>query len=140
MKEEIESKLEKLNEYVGELKSLSQLDLSEFKEDRVKRAAVERFFQMSIEVVIDISSMIISHEDLEKPENYRKMILQLGKSKILDEKFVDDFADIAGFRNVLVHQYARIDTEIVHRKLKENLDDFDEFARQIATYIEKRVD
>lgn len=140
MKEEIKNKLEQLNKYVGELRSLSKLTLSEFKKDRVKRAAVERFFQMSIEVVIDISSMIISHEDLESPENYRKMILELGKSGVLDEDFVDDFADIAGFRNVLVHQYAKIDTEIVHRKLKEKLNDFDEFSKQIASYIEKRVD
>ncbi len=135
MKEEIESKLERLEGHVDELRKISKSSLSEFRKDRVERAAAERFFQMSIEVVIDISSMIISHEDFEKPDSYREMILELGESEILDEDFASNFADIAGFRNILVHQYAEIDEEIVHQKLRENLEDFDEFAKQIATYI-----
>ena len=138
MKEEIETKLKQLREYVGELRKLKSLDLSEFNRDNVKRAAVERFFQMSIEVVIDISSMIISHEDLEKPDDYRKIILELGNSGILDEDFAGEFANIAGFRNVLVHQYAKVDTEIVHKKLRKNLKDFDKFGKQIATYLEQK--
>ena len=140
MKEEIENKLNQLKKYVGELRKLKGLTWSEFTKDNVKRAAVERFFQMAIEVVIDISSMIISCENFEKPDDYRSIILKLGKSGVLDENFAEEFADIAGFRNVLVHQYAKIDTKIVHRKLEENLEDFDEFAKQIATYLKEKED
>ncbi len=138
MKEEIETKLEKLDKYVDELKNLSKQSLSEFKDDKIKQAAVERFFQMSIEVVLDISSMIISQENLEKPDNYRKMILALGKSEILENDFAENFANIAGFRNILVHQYTNIDVEIVYKKLKEKLEDFDKFARQIAIHVKEK--
>ncbi|HID10011.1 MAG TPA: DUF86 domain-containing protein [Candidatus Latescibacteria bacterium] len=44
---------------------------------------------------------------------------------------------IARFRNVLVHEYFRIDLEIVHGKL-QNLDIFRRLARAIVELLEER--
>lgn len=54
MKEEIEKKLEHLQKNVENLKSLKDITRKELEEDTIKRAAIERYFQMSIETVIDI--------------------------------------------------------------------------------------
>lgn len=43
---------------------------------------------------------------------------------------------MAGFRNVLVHNYADLDNAIVYGALKKRLGDFDEYARAIVTYLE----
>lgn len=135
MKEELEKKLEYLKKYVDELKLHRDITAAELKEDRLTRAAIERFFQMAIENVIDICSMIISHKGLEKPDEYRKIILKLGEEGILERSFSERFADVAGFRNVLVHQYAEINIGKLHENLKMRLEDFDSFARQIAKYL-----
>lgn len=74
---------------------------------------------MAIESVLDICSMIISKEDLKKPEEYREMILALGQAGILEEEFAEDFSQVAGFRNILVHQYAEVDLETVYQFLQK---------------------
>jgi len=42
-------------------------------------------------------------------------------------------ADMVRFRNILVHDYLEIDAVIVHTHLAGELDDFDQFAQEIAT-------
>lgn len=138
MRVEISTKLERLGNYVTQLEELRSLSLGEFEDDPVKRAAMERFFQMAIESVIDICSMIISHEDLQKPEEYRGMILTLGNAGILEKEFAETFSQVAGFRNILVHQYAEVDMETMYQLLQGRLSDFDTFARQIASYLDTK--
>ena len=99
------------------------------------RSAVERNFQLSIESAIDIGEIIISREGFERPEMYRSVFLILGKNGIIPTNFAEEFAQAAGFRNILVHMYEDIDIDILHMFLSEKLDDFDEFARYIAEYL-----
>lgn len=94
MKVEISNKLERLSDYVQELEELKELSPAELRNKPIKRAATERFFQMAIESVIDVCSMIISHEDLEKPDEYRKTITLLANAGILDEKFAENFSKL----------------------------------------------
>ncbi|WP_094227150.1 type VII toxin-antitoxin system HepT family RNase toxin [Methanolobus psychrotolerans] len=101
------------------------------------RSAVERNFQLAIESAIDIGEIIISREGLERPEVYRSVFLILGKNGIIPANFAEDFAQAAGFRNVLVHMYEGIDVDILHMFLTERLEDFDEFARYIVEYLSR---
>ena len=43
-------------------------------------------------------------------------------------------ARLAGFRNLLIHEYAVITTSRMHEFLRHNLRDFDRFARAVRTY------
>ncbi|MEJ2307012.1 MAG: DUF86 domain-containing protein [candidate division WOR-3 bacterium] len=135
MKEEIARKLEHLEEYVKYLKDFQKKDIEYLNDNPVELAAIERFFHLSIEVVLDICSMIISYEGFKKPDEYRKSILILAEKGILEKKFGDSFSNIAGFRNILVHDYAEIKVDKVHSHLKNNLEDFNNFAKQIAKYL-----
>ena len=46
-------------------------------------------------------------------------------------------ACLARFRNILVHEYTRLDNIIVYGILKRRLGDFDEFAQSIASYLSR---
>ncbi|PSH01459.1 MAG: DUF86 domain-containing protein, partial [Nanohaloarchaea archaeon QH_8_44_6] len=121
MKAEIEDKLERLQKRVELLEEKSDTSIQELEDDHMLRAALERSFQMSLEIVLDICSMIISNEELEKPETYKEMIEILGEEEILEEEFADRFKGAAGFRNILVHQYADLEIEKLHKHLTEDL-------------------
>ncbi|MDN5308917.1 MAG: hypothetical protein PWP14_311 [Methanolobus sp.] len=101
------------------------------------RSAVERNFQLAIGSAIDIGEIIISREGFERPEVYRSVFLILGRHGILPEGFAEEFARAAGFRNVLVHMYEEVDIDILHMFLAERLEDFDEFARHVALYLNR---
>lgn len=108
------------------------------KEDPTLRGAVERYLSLALECVFDVGEMIISLEGLRKPESYREVIEILGEGKILSKRFVEKFAPAGGFRNVLVHGYAKVDVKKVYKFLQENLMDFEDFAKQVARYLERR--
>jgi len=101
------------------------------------RGAIERYLQVAIECCLDIGEMIISFERLKKPETYREIIEILGKASILPEEFARKFIEAVKFRNILVHMYADVDVKIIHEILQEKLDDFNEFAKYIAKYLEE---
>jgi uncharacterized protein YutE (UPF0331/DUF86 family) len=44
---------------------------------------------------------------------------------------------IAGFRNILVHDYLRLDRELVHQFLRTRLDALRRFAADIADFLSR---
>ncbi|WP_342303618.1 DUF86 domain-containing protein [Methanolobus sp. ZRKC5] len=99
------------------------------------RCAVERNFQLVIESAIDIGEIIISEEGFKRPEDYKSVFLTLGQKGIIPGEFAEEFAQAAGFRNILVHMYEEVDLDILYMFLTERLDDFDDFARYVAEYL-----
>lgn len=111
--------------------------MEQLKKDFTLRGAVERYLELALECVIDIGEMIISAEGLRKPEKYREVIEILGERNIIPKDFAERFAPSAGFRNVLVHMYMRIDINKIFFFLQNNLKDFDVFAKYVAGYLKK---
>lgn len=136
-REDILHKLERLKEYVGYLRYYQKYNLGDLQKDYTLRGAVERYFQLAIECVIDIAEIIISDLKMQRPEEYREAISILGEKGILPQDFVSHFSPVAGFRNILVHEYTRVDLEEVYRHLKKDVPDFDRFARYIADYLSR---
>ena len=72
---------------------------------------------------------------MRKPKDAKEVILILGENKITSSRFAKKFASVAGFRNILVHEYLEINFKKVHKHLKEDLQDFDFYAKCIAKFI-----
>lgn len=134
-KEKVSNKLDRLAEYVGYLKSYRHYTVEDIKRDHTLRGAIERYLHLSAECVIDIAEMMISELGLRKPEEYKESIDILGEAGIIPDDFAYSFSPVAGFRNILVHEYAKIDLEEVHRHLQKDLSDFEKFSRYIADYL-----
>ncbi|OGG09725.1 hypothetical protein A2781_00930 [Candidatus Gottesmanbacteria bacterium RIFCSPHIGHO2_01_FULL_42_27] len=62
-------------------------------------------------------------------------ILILGEEGVIEKDFAKHFSKIAGFRNILIHEYLKIDYKIVADNLNKYLADFEKFARQVAKYL-----
>lgn len=57
--------------------------------------------------------------------------------RAISEKLVNNLIGIANFRNILVHEYDKIDREIIYEKLQNNLDDFKNFKKEILSFLNK---
>jgi len=135
-REKVARKIRSMKKYVDFLRSCQSVTKEGLEEDYALRSAIERNLHLAIESALDIGEVIISAEDFEKPEDYRSVILILGKYKVIPRDFAERFAEAAKFRNILVHMYAEVDVELVYEILQNNLGDFDEFAKYIARYLE----
>ncbi len=134
--EKIVRKLSFMQKSVSYLKSVDSRS-NELETNYEMRSAAERNFQLVIESAIEIGEIIISEEGFERPKDYETVFLILGKEGIIPEDFAKEFAQAAGFRNVLVHMYEEVNIDILHMFLTERLEDFDEFARYVAQYLNR---
>jgi uncharacterized protein YutE (UPF0331/DUF86 family) len=102
-------------------------------------SAVERNFQVAIECILDIGNHIIAERGFESPDDNEDIIRILGNEGIVPLDFAESIKGIAGFRNILVHEYTGIDYGLLYNYLVNRLDDFREFARYISAYLEKEA-
>jgi uncharacterized protein YutE (UPF0331/DUF86 family) len=96
---------------------------------------VERTLQMMIETCLDISGHIISDANFSVPQTYVDMFRVLAANHVLDESRLDGFEKMARFRNIVVHDYEKIDPEIVVGILRRHLSDFVLFKESILQYL-----
>lgn len=90
---------------------------------------------LTIEAIFDICNHIISDLCLRKPENYKDIFKVLFENNIISETQFEKFSKMAGFRNILVHDYAKINREMVYEIILNNLNDFEDFIDTISEYI-----
>jgi uncharacterized protein YutE (UPF0331/DUF86 family) len=102
-----------------------------------RQHAVKHSLLLAIQMVLDISSHVISAAGAGVPTEYREMPLTLGRLGILPQDLAERLADAAGFRNLLVHGYKDIILERVYESLHEDLGDFDQFAQHIYNFLAK---
>jgi uncharacterized protein YutE (UPF0331/DUF86 family) len=108
----------------------------EILQDPYLQDIVERNLQVAAQSVIDIANRIISIERLEKPRDYYQAILRLGAAKVIPLDFAQNLAPIAGFRNILVHDYLDIDWDEVYRNLNR-LNELSQYMKHITIWLKK---
>jgi uncharacterized protein YutE (UPF0331/DUF86 family) len=135
----IAAKLSKLREYLKFLKELQATPKEKFIGDFKIIGATERYLQTSIECIIDIGNEIISTQQLQRPECYRDIPTILAKAKIIPKPFAETIAAMIGFRNLLVHDYASINIELVYEFLQTRLSDFETFIEYIVKWLNSKI-
>jgi len=131
----IANRISKLREYIKTLEDLQRTPLEEFLSSPTIRYATERCLHLAIECIINIGNHIISALQLRKPEEYWEIATILGENEIVPKEFAEHLARMIRFRNILVHNYVRLDPSKVHAFLQNRLEDFRLFINYIIKFI-----
>jgi uncharacterized protein YutE (UPF0331/DUF86 family) len=135
-REVIESKLRFLREYLGDLEEYKTISLIDYQTNKKHQRFVERTVHLACECCLDIAAHVISRLGLREPRDNKDLFVVLHENKIISEAVQTAMVKMAKFRNIVVHDYARIEPEVVLGILKINLSDFNHFAREIITYMD----
>ena len=127
-----------LNEALKDWERYQTISLRELRSDRDKQNMVLHALLVSIQASIDIANHIIAERSLQKPSTYRETFEILSKEGIISSELGDSLSDLAGFRNVLVHIYWRVNFEQVYRVLQEDLSPLKEFKKVIKDLLQER--
>lgn len=128
----------KLEEVVSELVELRRLGEETFRNNRAQMWSVERGLQLGTEILLDIGTHILSAQYGISPADYKDILEQLGRQGILSRPLRERLKGVAGFRNILVHDYIRLDPEKVLTVFVQAPADFSDFARAIRDWLAGR--
>ena len=132
--EVIRAKLLDLGETVGRLRAWLPVTPDRLERDLMLQWAVEHGLHIAAEALFDLGSHILAAEFHESVDEYREIPARLAARGVLSDTMVGRLEGLAGFRNVLVHEYADVDLRRVHAGL-ERLDDFDAFVAEVEGWL-----
>jgi uncharacterized protein YutE (UPF0331/DUF86 family) len=132
--EVVRAKLLDLGETVSRLRAWLPVTLTRLERDLMLQWAVEHGLQLAAEGLFDVGSHILAGEFQESVDEYREIPVRLLARGVLSDATVTRLEGLAGFRNVLVHEYAAVDLRRVHAGL-DRLDDFDGFVADVEAWL-----
>jgi uncharacterized protein YutE (UPF0331/DUF86 family) len=131
----IHKRLKKLDEYLTFLHQLQQHDRQTFLSDPKIYGSTERFLHLAIECLLDMGNHLVADDELGEVNWYSDIPHILAQHGYIDSETEEMWVSMIGFRNVLVHQYADIDRQIVYDVLQNQLEAFNTLRRFFAQFI-----
>ena len=133
----IEQHLQNMEEALANLRRYQHLSLEEFEKDLSLIWIAEKGLQILIQNLLDIGAHLLASEIRNDWDDYGEIIAKLGQHGIIPKDFSERIKGMAGLRNILVHEYLRVDVNKLHDFVKNQLGDFVEFMAHIQSYLEK---
>jgi uncharacterized protein YutE (UPF0331/DUF86 family) len=129
-------KLIELAELVTQVCEYRDLTADRYRAEWKTQRIVERTLQMAIETCLDIASHVVSDRGLRAPSTYAETFETLVQAGLMSPALGRVMVDMTGFRNIVVHEYARVDAEVVIGVLRDHLDDFRRFETEALGWLE----
>lgn len=135
-RERILIKVDQLTSYLKELAGIAPRSREEYRGVEKKRAC-ERLLQLCVETVIDICSLLVAGLRLGLPAEEDDLIRRLTESQVVSSELGGKIREMRAFRNILVHDYARIDDDLVFEALTERTADFASFQQEVLALLRR---
>lgn len=131
----LEKKISSLREYLKRASFFKKYNREEFSARPELYDLAERYLHLAAECVIDIGNHIISDLEMRSPEGYRDIFAILSENKIIDDKLSSKLQEWAGYRNILVHNYLKIDHGLSHGIINNDLKYLNQFIKKILRFL-----
>lgn len=128
-------KLSDLSDLCGQMREYRGTTARRYAGDWKTQRIVERTLQMMVEICLDVANHVISDKGYRRPVGYADHFTVLHENKVLSGRLSARMEKMAKFRNLIVHNYDKIDAEIVVGILKKNISDFDAFKIAVVKFL-----
>jgi len=109
--------------------------LGELRDNKVWRRFIERTLPLAVEACLDTGNHLIADLRRREPQDDKDVMAVLAESGYLPAKRLAPFQKMAQFRNVIVHDYARIDPEILLGILRKGPADLRFFTAMVRDHF-----
>lgn len=106
-----------------------------FLQDILRQESVLLNLQRACENVIDLANLLVAARDWGVPAYSRESFEILEANQVISPELAEKMIAMVGLRNLLVHQYFRIDMERIGQLIEQDLDDLLECSRQVLRHI-----
>lgn len=128
-------RIEQLEENIYTLNTLKEShSLSDIKSNKLDEWALRYGLFESIQIIIDITCHISSKYNLGTAKTYTACVENLVRYKYIEEHLGKQLISAIGLRNILIHEYVKIDTEQLYSFL-DLTEDLARFIKQIKSHL-----
>jgi uncharacterized protein YutE (UPF0331/DUF86 family) len=127
----IDSYLQQIATEVADLEEILALPDGQLVSDRVKLKSLKYSIIVIAEAMTGALQHILAKKHSAAVDGYSDALMKSAQHKVVDEELLRRLRPFCVFRNMLVHQYWRVQDETFLNNVRAGLSDFREFARQI---------
>ena len=102
-----------------------------FKSDLDRQEIVMFNLQMAIQNCIDIAAHIVSEEGYGVPGSANDMFYLLEENGLLAYEATEKMVKAVGMRNLMVHEYGKINLDQIHQVAQKDIKDIETFIQSI---------
>ena len=127
--------LQRIRDELAELRRTGARDDAELHGSADALPAAKYRLVVVIEAAIDVADHLIASEGWRPSSSFADSFRSLHEAGMLDAELSASMEQAAGFKNLLVHQYADVDDARVVEILRTRLDDLDRFVAVVAAKL-----
>jgi uncharacterized protein YutE (UPF0331/DUF86 family) len=124
------AKLDEMDGYLGELRSILPPDLQTYRTIE-KRRACERLLQVTVECALDVCHQLVAGRRLGLPGAEEDVLEKLESAQLLSHDTIAMLRRMKGCRNILVHEYGHVLDELIFEAITTRLGDFTAFKEDV---------
>lgn len=126
------AKISALESHLERIKEKRNVPLKTFLKDLDRQESILFNLQMAVQNCIDMAAHIASEQHIGLAGSTNELFYLLEERGIIQPELTERMVRTVGFRNLLVHEYGKINLEIVFRVAHENLEDLTLFSKTVA--------
>lgn len=119
--EVVENKISAIEKYLKILKRYQDFSLKKIEKNIDLKGALERYLYLICQASIDLAESFIAFKKFRKPTTFTEAFYILEEEKVIDQKLTEQLTNMVGFRNIIAHDYEKLDYEIVYDVLLNKL-------------------
>lgn len=131
----IENKISAAQKYLSILEAYNKYPRETIESDVTIRGSLERYLYLAVQAAIDVAESVLAFKKLRKPSTTGETFHILHEAGIISKDLTKQLVAMVGFRNIIAHDYEKINYDIVYDILHNRLKDIESFL-SIAQKIE----
>ena len=128
----IENKISAVKKYLSILKGYKKYTGKQILNSIDLKGAVERYLYLATQATIDLAEAVIAYKKFRKPTTFSEAFHILNEEKIISKDLTEKMVKMTGLRNIIAHDYEKINFEIIVDVLQNRLEDIKKFLTAIA--------
>ena len=122
MKERINDQIIEIEKYLQELNEIAPINFEDYQINLEKKAACERYLEKIVEAVLNLCFIFAKEKEFKLSDGDDAIFDVLFQENIISNEFLQKLRDIKGMRNFIIHQYGKINDELVFEAITEQLE------------------
>jgi uncharacterized protein YutE (UPF0331/DUF86 family) len=130
------SKASRVEAHLRRIRQKREVSEQEFLQDTDRQDILLFNIQMAIQSCIDIAAHIVSDQGLGVPGSTNEIFYLLEDNGYITADLTEKMVAAVGFRNLIVHEYGKLDLQLVYRIANKDIHDLQQFLQNILARLQ----